>query len=74
MAHIAALAGGGGLLGWLAGCAGNNAVGQLGDNTTASPRTSPTVVSGSHSFAQISAGYRNTCGVRTDGTALCWGK
>ena len=57
----------------LGGCAGSNFSGQLGDGTK-TDRTVPTAVSGNHSFAQISAGGHYTCGVRTDGTGLCWGK
>ena len=45
----------------------------LGDNS-ATDRPVPTAVSGSHNFAHISTKGAHTCGVRTDGTALCWGK
>ena len=72
-AHTAALTGGGGRLGRLDGCAGMNGSGQLGDGTT-TDRSVPTVVSGSHNFTAILAGGKHTCGVRSDGTALCWGK
>src|SRR5262245_5722662 len=27
----------------------------------------------SETFSQLSAGYAHTCGVKTDGTLLCWG-
>ena len=73
MAHIAALTAVAFGPAWLAGSAGNNADGQLGGGTTATQNL-PTFVSGSHSFAQISAGNTHTCGVHTNGTALCWGK
>ena len=73
MAHIAALTGGGGLPGRLDGCAGDNSEMHLGDNSTTA-RSVPTVVSGSHNFTTISAGTYHTCALRTDGTALCWGK
>ena len=53
--------------------AGSNYSGQLGDGTTTEHLT-PTVVQGSHSFTQVSSGNYHTCGVRTDGAALCWGE
>ena len=55
------------------GCAGSNGHGQLGDGTNAN-RGTPTVVLGSHNFTQVSSATEHTCGVRTDGTALCWGE
>ena len=72
MAHMDALTGGGGGA-WLRGCAGFNYFGQLGDGTT-TDRWVPTPISGSYSFAQITAALKHTCGVLTDGTGLCWGK
>jgi hypothetical protein len=33
----------------------------------------PTPVATTERFAQIAAGYRETCGVRADGVAFCWG-
>ena len=53
-------------------CWGNNAVGELGDGTTAT-RTSPVAVSGGLSFAAISAGGHHTCGITSAGAAYCWG-
>ena len=56
------------------GCAGSNGNGQLGDGTTTDSSV-PTAVSGSHTFTQLSAGGQtHTCGLRTDGIALCWGE
>ena len=55
------------------GCAGTGTYGPLGDNTT-TQRLIPTAVSGSYSFAQISAGGLHTCGVLTNGAGLCWGE
>ena len=75
MAHTA----GGALTALVAGpagpacCAGKNYYGQLGDATTTN-RNVPTAVSGSHTFKQIAAASFHTCGMRTDGTALCWGE
>jgi alpha-tubulin suppressor-like RCC1 family protein len=54
-------------------CWGDNAYGQLGDNTI-DDRTTPVPVSGSLRFKSVSAGSGQTCGVTTDGTAYCWGR
>ena len=54
-------------------CWGFNRDGQLGDGSTNS-RTTPTLVSGGHLFATVSAGSGSrTCGLTTDGAAYCWG-
>lgn len=48
--------------------------GALGDGTTApSNSTTPVPVSGGHSFQSVTAGVGHSCGVRSDGAALCWG-
>jgi alpha-tubulin suppressor-like RCC1 family protein len=55
-------------------CWGMNHKGQLGDGTTAE-RHLPTEVSGSSTWEEITAsqdGY-HSCGIKTDGTAWCWG-
>ena len=57
----------------VAGGAGGNDSGQLGDGTTTG-RLTPTAVQGSHNFRQVSSGTYHTCGVRKDGAALCWGE
>ena len=57
----------------VAGRAGGNGSGQLGDGTTTEQLT-PTAVQGSHNFRQVSSGSFHTCGVRKDGAALCWGE
>lgn len=58
-------------------CWGRNEVGALGDGVVVgSPlvRPAPFAVAGGHTFVSIAAaGLRNTCGVRTGGTILCWG-
>jgi large repetitive protein len=54
-------------------CWGFNQDGQLGDSTTVS-RATPTLVTGRHSFATVSAGSGSrTCGLTTSGDAYCWG-
>lgn len=53
-------------------CWGDNNYGQLGDGTT-TDRTSPTAVTGGHTFAAIAGGARHTCGLASTGTTYCWG-
>src|SRR3990170_823216 len=53
-------------------CWGNNADGQLGDNTTAGSRV-PVQVQGINTAAGISAGGNHTCSVLANGTVWCWG-
>ena len=53
-------------------CWGNNGYGQLGDGTT-TQRTSPSLVSGGHSFTGMAVGDYHTCGVAGTGTTYCWG-
>lgn len=54
-------------------CWGFGNSGQLGNGSTNSATTTPTVVSGGLTFASVSAGIAYTCGVTTGGTAYCWG-
>jgi len=54
-------------------CWGNNADGQLGDNSN-TPSASPVSVYGLTNVEQISAGGYHTCARITDGTVKCWGK
>ena len=55
-------------------CWGDNANGRLGDNTT-DQRIVPTFVYGEYEFLQVSSGTdgSHTCGVLTNGSAVCWG-
>lgn len=56
--------------GW---CWGANDHGQLGDGTT-TQRTSPVQVSGAWTMiVPANSGGYHTCGIKTDGTAWCWG-
>ncbi|MEP7105975.1 MAG: hypothetical protein ABI838_09025 [Chloroflexota bacterium] len=52
-------------------CWGANDNGQLGNGSHTST-TTPTLVSGTRSFNQMSAGLNHTCGV-SGGKAYCWG-
>ena len=56
--------------------AGDNSYGQLGDGSTSSRVTTPTVVNGSIlSWVAISAGGAHTCGLAAaNGEAFCWGE
>ena len=61
--------------GGVAYCWGDDTFGQLGDARRVSS-TTPIPVSGGGApavLSSISAGFRHTCGLTADGTALCWG-
>ena len=52
---------------------GYNLYGWLGDNTTVSRSSPVSVVGGFTDWVQLSAGYRHTLGLRSNGTAWAWG-
>ncbi len=54
-------------------CWGENNVGQLGDETFASPRRTPVVVSGLSGVTALAAGYQQTCALTAAGAVKCWG-
>ena len=64
-------------------CWGLNQRGELGDETAdAGPLvglqgtqrySSPRLVSGGHAWKTIAPGWMHSCGIRTDGVAMCWG-
>lgn len=53
-------------------CWGLNAYGELGDGTQIS-RSVPTVVPGLTDATALTAGWRHSCALRSNGSALCWG-
>lgn len=54
-------------------CWGGNEYGQLGDNLAEEIAYSPITVSGGYTWADVDLGSKNVCGIRTNGTAMCWG-
>ncbi len=56
-------------------CWGSNFKGQLGnpDHGRDFDKVEPFAVTGGHTFANIAAGNRHTCGTTTDGDLYCWG-
>jgi alpha-tubulin suppressor-like RCC1 family protein len=53
-------------------CWGNNAKGQLGDNSTTN-RSAPVPVETGLKFTRIDAGAEHTCALTAPGAAYCWG-
>jgi alpha-tubulin suppressor-like RCC1 family protein len=54
-------------------CWGDNAYGQLGDNSS-TDRSSPTPIASALRFVSIDAGASHTCGLTSDGLLYCWGR
>ncbi|HEX5724734.1 MAG TPA: hypothetical protein VFX98_04665 [Longimicrobiaceae bacterium] len=56
-------------------CWGYNFYGQLGDNTTTTPRKVPVAVQqpGGVTFSALTTGAQHTCAVTSGGQAYCWG-
>ena len=54
-------------------CWGYNGAGQLGDNSTTQRLTPVTVQQGAVTFASITAGGLQTCGLTNTGAGYCWG-
>lgn len=54
-------------------CWGHNDVGQLGTITPSHFIATPVQVGSATTWSSISAGVADTCAVRLDGTAWCWG-
>ena len=54
-------------------CWGSNYYLQLGGGSSTFRETSPVPMNYSYNYKQISAGGFHTCGLLSDGTAMCWG-
>jgi len=54
-------------------CWGLNEDGELGNGSYAQISWTPVAVSGGLTFAAVSAGLFNTCGITTSGVLYCWG-
>jgi alpha-tubulin suppressor-like RCC1 family protein len=54
-------------------CWGYNYYGQVGVGTGFNYYTTPQLVYGGYAFQSLGAGEYHTCGVTTEGAALCWG-
>lgn len=54
-------------------CWGAGTDGHLGNGSTPASAVSPVRVMDSSGYRQITAGTSHSCGIRTDGTAWCWG-
>src|SRR2546428_362438 len=54
-------------------CWGYNDDGELGDGSYAQPSGTPVAVSGGFTFAAVSAGGFNACGITTSSALYCWG-
>jgi alpha-tubulin suppressor-like RCC1 family protein len=56
-------------------CWGLNGSGQLGDNTTTTPRKTPVAVqqSGGLTFVSLTTGSSHSCGLTSGGQEYCWG-
>ena len=68
--HTAAIKTDGTLWSW-----GDNATGQLGDNTSFTQRSTPvTTFAGGTNWKQVACGMRHTAAIKTDGTLWAWGR
>ena len=54
-------------------CWGTNQFGQLGDDTTTSPRFAPVAVANLTDAVKVVAGATHTCALRAGGVMACWG-
>ncbi|MFA5303748.1 MAG: archaellin/type IV pilin N-terminal domain-containing protein [Candidatus Nanoarchaeia archaeon] len=54
-------------------CWGYNNVGQLGNGSVGGQSNIPKFVNGNYNFSFISSGGYHTCGILTNGSAVCWG-
>jgi len=54
-------------------CWGNNGDGQIGNGSSGGNASNPTFVNTSESFVSITSGSAHTCGLLSNGSAMCWG-
>ena len=54
-------------------CWGESDNGRLGNGTTTPDQPSPSLVTGSYKWMQVSAGATTTCGIINDGRIMCFG-
>jgi alpha-tubulin suppressor-like RCC1 family protein len=78
-ANVAAMAGGPGHLCALSAtgritCSGDNVRGQLGDGSRTTQARPPPALPGLTGVISIAAGVGDSCAIRDDGTAWCWGR
>jgi len=55
-------------------CWGDNALGELGNNSSVDHSTVPVPVAGGLTFTAVQAGGSHTCALTSNGTAYCWGR
>ena len=53
---------------------GSGGYGRLGDNTVTDKKTPVTTFAGGTNWKQVSAGYRHSAAIKTDGTLWTWGR
>ncbi len=54
-------------------CWGEDANGELGNGATTGQQISPSQVSGTGTWIKVTVGETHACGLKSDGTAWCWG-
>ncbi|GAH52238.1 unnamed protein product, partial [marine sediment metagenome] len=55
-------------------CWGHNIHGQIGDGTNGTDKLNPVFVNSTESFISITASNYHTCGLLSNGSAMCWGR
>ncbi|PZQ49099.1 MAG: hypothetical protein DI551_00150 [Micavibrio aeruginosavorus] len=55
-------------------CWGVDTNGRLGNGAGSATQEAPSAVDSTSTWTQISAGYDGSCGIKSDGSAWCWGR
>lgn len=55
-------------------CWGSDATLQVGNGATTGNQLVPAALSGGGTWLSVNAGFESACGLKTDGTAWCWGE